>query len=310
MGTKQRTRGRYSLRFRKTPSRRQQRVLASTVSSRIAKSINSRAKQRKSKLRRLGVTDFAPIVNHRTYTESYLSADNVCIFGSVASPNAGLNSKNALDDIFAENATLTGDADHTVVMSYQRCDYFMKNQTDIPIYVTAYECQMRRDWNSGYGSFESEVFAEGFNTVGLANSANQQIGVSLFENTKFTHWVKISKQKTFVMQPAVARKYSMVDSNIYKRNFKYKDEATTNVLKGTKWLVLKLHGTPVHSSGTVTQVGISKISLDVVVSRTTKFHIPQHADSHTRSFIDDGLSTLTTPVGAQNSDWTISATVV
>lgn len=193
--------------------------------------------------------------------------------------------------------------------------YTLKNQTNIPIEVTLYDCTARRDttsltlnpldaWNNGV---TDQAVAFG-STVNLANVQQSNYpGARPFQSQTFCQTWKVKKTTNFVLHPGSEHIHRIsiepggLLNNEYTRNFAALKGLTTTVL-----CVIK--GGVVHDAATVTNVSYSTSVLDYVCEAQYRFTSLERSRTAYAQY--NNLATIAAAAQATIIEDTDAATVV
>lgn len=186
--------------------------------------------------------------------------------------SVGLRDIDTFNQIYT-NEALTDD-DQGIVILNEKCEVVFKLQSDMAAQVTVHTVMFRRDWNSNYGTFADNVLNDGFQKVGLANSKHQELGTTLFMNNRFCHTMKVLRSRKLFLDPGKTTKVSMQTSKPKWMSYAYKAESTTNQLKGSIVFLFEIQGVPTHDSTTAANVGTSAPVIDVYLTKTCKYRVP------------------------------------
>ena len=110
-----------------------------------------------------------------------------------------MNDKLTLDRIYTDQGF--SDTDQKVILLTEKIRVGVRCKTDMGIHVSVRPVLLRHNYDVGADSLQSELLQKGFLQAGLANSSNQNLGVTLFMNRKFCHWFKIGKAKNVFLAP-------------------------------------------------------------------------------------------------------------
>lgn len=277
------------------------RLRRSNAPSRIGSTY--KVKKRRLRLKKLGVTDFVPRYMLNEATDRIVLSTSSKQIGYLESINTGFFGKTMLDSIYT-NETLDNDADE-IVLTNQRVEYVLKNQSDMAIYMTLTENKLKRHWTTTFGT-SGALITDAFASIGLAASNEQQLCANLEMCPKWKHWVKTIRKKTFILQPGETRKVIFSNPRIKKMNFMYKSEADISVLAGTHFFTYEAHGVPTHDSTTATNIGLSASVVDVYMSRKYTYR-ELDSNTHPKAFESTAVNDPAVPVGFVDEDLAESA---
>lgn len=191
-----------------------------------------------------------------------------------------LNASFGLGDLSTRDLVYTqsgfSDDDNSVVQLSESVVYTLKNQGDMGCYLTLYTVRLTRDIVSTMDSGSlNNMIATGFSESGGSNSNDQELGVSLYQNNKTKHWIKIIKTQSCYLQPAETKRISLASKKIKRIHFGYKKESEISQRRGALYVIAAVSGIPLHDiTFTTTQFATSAPSLDVWCTKKLKFRIP------------------------------------
>lgn len=196
---------------------------------------------------------------------------DLCRFDLI-STSYGLNDITAYNNVYSNESFSDAQQRFVVVRQNLKCE--IKSACDTPVLMDVYIVKLKKDWNSGYGDFETDVLDNGFSYVGLTASASQHPAVSIYQNTRFLNTFNIVKSWKKILQPAEHYMFNMRSKSVFRRDFWWKNEATVNQLKGTYFILLKSRGTLSHDSTTMTNIGTADYALDCLITKEMVYRLP------------------------------------
>lgn len=254
----------------------------------------SKASMRAKKLKALGVTSPAsPRFIQVAATNSFTVSQGAKNMALASTTLAGFNSKYMLDAIYTQESY--ADFDRKICVASQVDSYLLANQSNGGVYVTARYMKWKKDWTSTYGTISANLIQEGFNNVGLANSTEQLPITSIYQNQKLMNWCQVKKTDRFFLAAGGVRKLTYSDKNIKKLKFQYKTESTISYLRGSCFLLIEVHGTPIHDQSTAANIDTAATVIDVYQNVQWKYYTTDDTNFF-QVTVDDNITNPVTPV--------------
>lgn len=254
-----------------TPKTSRRRGLTYTVLGRFRKRLKPYAQKRKNLLAKFQVgkmTTRCSVFN--TYSQMSSISYPSKSFWNFLKDGFGIYNKSEYERIKTAEGMSSND---NVVIVNQSCEYLIKNQTDVVLFLDLYIVRLKQPID---GSLYTKM-TQSWTDLNVTPSGTYNVGFGLnpFNAPTFKYYFELKGKRHIVLNGGEICTHRLSSKRIFKRTFTYGNDTTHDYLRGEYMILLHMQGGPVHDATTSTLIGTTGGLLDVVATSKIYYRVPE-----------------------------------